>query len=277
MSPIDPNRTLSPHPFSARRSRRAVIAGGSALLAAHKAAAKDDPQAFSVPVLCYHQFGEHVGSTLMVSTATLEGQLRLLVDGGFTVIPVRQLVERRLGRASSLPERPVALTIDDGYKSIYSDFFPLALKYRIPTTIFVYPSAISTLHFALTWEQIAEMQASGLIDVQSHSHTHPNMSLEEHSLSGPTFDQFIRRELDLSRQAIEARTGRKCDMLAWPYGIYDAALEQDAQKVGYIAAFGLGRRPATPADDIMALPRFVITESNRGSAFERIARGTAAG
>lgn len=275
LSPAPPG-PMDPHLFKGKHSRRAVIAAGSVLLTAHKATAMGDPQtprAFSVPVLCYHQFGEHVLSTLMVSEATLEGQLRSLVNGGFTVIPARRIVERWLGQTSSLPERPIAITIDDGYKSIYSIFFPLALKYRIPATIFIYPSAISVLHFALTWEQIAEMQASGLIDVQSHSYTHPNMSLEEHRLSGPAFDQFIRRELDLSRQVIEAQCGRRCDLLAWPYGVYDAELKQDARRAGYIAAFGIGRRPATPADDILALPRYVITESNRDSSFERIVRG----
>jgi peptidoglycan/xylan/chitin deacetylase (PgdA/CDA1 family) len=117
-----------------------------------------------------------------------------------------------------------------------------------------------------TWEELAEMTASGLIDVQSHSYTHPNLHLEELRLSGATFDQFVRRELDLSRRTIEARLGRPCDLLAWPYGMSDAELRQDARRLGYIAAFGVAARHATQDDDIMALPRYLITERSRDAS-----------
>jgi len=206
----------------------------------------------------------------MVSTATLEAQLRLIVGRGYTALPARHLVEHRLGLTPALPERSVTLTIDDGYKSIYSIFFPLAVKYRIHATIFIYPSAISVLPFALTWEQLAEMRASGLIDVQSHSYTHPNLHIEEQQLSGPSFDRFVRRELELSRQVIEARLGQSCNLLAWPYGVSDAELREDARHAGYIAAFGVARRPVTRNDDIFALPRYIVTESNREAFLERI-------
>ena len=84
----------------------------------------------------------------MVSQGTLEGQLRLIVDRGISVVPARRVVDRWYGKAVEIPERSCAVTIDDGYKSIYSIFFPLAVKCRIPATIFIYPSAISVLPFA---------------------------------------------------------------------------------------------------------------------------------
>jgi len=265
-----------------RLYRRHLLAGiGSVLLVGrHVAAMGERPSRaasrdFRIPVLCYHQFGEHVSSTLTVSTATLEAQLRSIVDGGFTAVSAHQLVEQRLGLGPTVPDRSVVLTIDDGYKSIYSVFFPLAVKYRMRATIFIYPSAISLLPFALTWEEISEMKASGLIDVQSHSYTHPNLPLEEHVLPGPAFDQFIRRELVLSRQVIEAHVAGSCDLLAWPYGLYDAELKEDARRAGYIAAFGTGRRPASQNDDLMALPRYIITEHIRDASFERVLAGTA--
>ncbi len=263
-----------------RLSRRSWLAGATAgMIAPGSALAMGSPPAairdFRVPVLCYHQFGEHVGSTLMVSAETLEAQLGHFANGDFKAIPARRLVQSLLGQAPEPPARSCVLTIDDGYKSAYTIFFPLALKYRIPATIFVYPSAISVFPFALTWQELGEMQASGLIDVQSHSYTHPNLSLEEKRLSGPSFDRFVRRELDLSRQVIEARLGATCDLLAWPYGLSDAELKEDARQAGYIAAFGTVRHPATPQDDVMAIPRFIITERHREASFERILAGAA--
>jgi peptidoglycan/xylan/chitin deacetylase (PgdA/CDA1 family) len=253
-------------------TRRVALAGGllSVATALGPVSLRAQARAFRAPVLCYHQFGEHVGSTLMVSRVTLKEQLQLIVARGVSVVPARRLVERWYGRAPALPERSCAVTIDDGYKSIHSIFFPLAMKYRIPATVFIYPSAVSVLPFALTWEQLAEMTASGLIDVQSHSHTHPNLQLEEQRLSGASYDQFVRRELELSRRAIESRLGRPCDQLAWPYGVSDPDLRDDARQAGYVAAFGVARRPATQDDDVMALPRYMVTERNRAASFERL-------
>jgi peptidoglycan/xylan/chitin deacetylase (PgdA/CDA1 family) len=260
--------------------RKLMIAAGLSLPPGCTAISLSDPASlvsdrdFTAAVLCYHQFGEHIGNALMVSTATLEAQLRLIANGGFTAIPARRLVERRLGRGAALPDRSCVLTIDDGYKSIYTIFFPLAVKYRIPATLFIYPSAISILPFALTWEELAEMKATGLIEVQSHTYTHPNLGLEERLLSGAAFDAFARRELEVSRAVIERRLGSRCDLLAWPYGIVDPELKADARRAGYVAAFGIARHRASQNDDIMALPRYMVTERNRGSSFERLLLGS---
>lgn len=120
------------------------------------------------------------------------------------------------------------------------------------------------------------MKASGLIDVQSHSYTHPNLRLGEQRMSASSFDAFIRRELVRSRETIEHRLGARCDMLAWPYGIVDAELKEDARRAGYVAAFGIARHHATRTDDIVALPRYTITERNRDSSLERLLTGAAA-
>ena len=50
------------------------------------------------------------------------------------------------------------------------------------------------------------------------------------------------------------------DMLAWPFGIYDGELIKKAIQVGYIAAFTMERREATIADNIMALPRYLVVD-----------------
>lgn len=118
-------------------SRRGFVLGSSCtLLGGCGWPMGGDPQAsrrsFSVAVLSYHQFGENVASTLMVTRTTLEDQLRTIAGGGFKVVSARQLVEAWTGLGPDLPEQSCVLTIDDGYRSIYTIFFPLAVKFRIP-------------------------------------------------------------------------------------------------------------------------------------------------
>ena len=48
-------------------------------------------------------------------------------------------------------------------------------------------------------------------------------------------------------------------MLAWPFGIYDEGLMRKATAAGYVAAFTMERRDAALSDNLMALPRYLIT------------------
>ena len=51
---------------------------------------------------------------------------------------------------------------------------PLIERERIPVTLFSYPSAISNASYAMTWEQLAALKATGLFSIESHSYWHPN-------------------------------------------------------------------------------------------------------
>jgi len=72
---------------------------------------------------------------------------------------------------------------------------------------------------------------------------------------------------------LEQKFGGTVDLLAWPFGIHDDELEQAAQKAGYVAAFTIDRRPVTRAEKMMALPRFIVTDLDRGGRFENLVQG----
>lgn len=59
-------------------------------------------------------------------------------------------------------------------------------------------------------------------------------------------------------------------MLAWPFGIYDPELEQWAALAGYTAAFTVERRPVTRGENMLALPRYMVTDLDRGARFAGI-------
>jgi peptidoglycan/xylan/chitin deacetylase (PgdA/CDA1 family) len=170
------------------------------------------------------------------------------------VIPLRQLAAYRLG----------------------TDMFPLVKDYRIPVTLFVYPSAISNAPYAMTWEQLRELQESGLFEIQSHTYWHPNFRKEKQRLSPERYEQFVRWQLTSTKERLERKLGIHVDMLAWPFGIYDDELITYAQEAGYVVALTLKRRRATTADHLMALPRYLMTDRDRGKAFEQLVAGGAA-
>jgi peptidoglycan/xylan/chitin deacetylase (PgdA/CDA1 family) len=257
------------------RVARGILSVTLAVLSflAASASAAETPR--RTPILVYHRFGPVLTDDMTVRTATFQAQLNLIEERGYTVVPLKALLAS-LGKGADptkLPERSVVLTVDDGHRTVHSDLFPLIKRYRLPVTLFIYPSAISNADYALTWQQLAEMKASGLVDVQSHTFWHPNFNIERQRLAPVAYERLVRDQLTKSKAILEQRLGGKVDLLAWPFGIHDPQLETWAAESGYVAAFTIERRPVTSADRSMALPRYIVMDSDRASAFEALLAG----
>jgi peptidoglycan/xylan/chitin deacetylase (PgdA/CDA1 family) len=227
-----------------------------------------------IPILLYHRFGPAVADSMTVTTSVFESHLKYLKNNGYTVIPLRRLVDYYLGKGFPPPLRSVVIVSDDGHKSVYTDMFPLIKEYRIPVTLFLYPSAISNATYAMTWEQLREMNKTGLIDFESHTYWHPNFKIERRRLKPDEYKRFVTMQLRKSKKKIEKEFGLKVDMLAWPFGIYDKDLIQNAIEEGYVAAFTIERRHTSISDNIMTLPRYLMTDADRGQRFERLLAGS---
>ncbi len=227
----------------------------------------------TVPVLCYHRFGPKVADSMTVTTKVFESQLQWLKDHQYTVIPLRTLVNYLLGQGPPPPPKSVVITADDAHKTVYSDMLPLVRKYNIPVTLFVYPSCVSNASYAMTWDQLRELKASGLIDFESHTYWHPNFKKDQLKLSRTEYEKSVDTQLKKSKLVLEAKLNSKIELLAWPFGIYDPWLEAKAAEAGYVAAFSIDRHPATPSEKRMAFPRYLMGNADRGKIFEGIVSG----
>jgi len=236
-------------------------------------AKKEGQPEFKTPVLLYHRFGPVVADSMTITTSVFESHLKYLMDNGYTVIPLRQLVDYYLKKGPPPPPKAVVITADDGHKSVYTDMFPLVKKYRIPVTLFVYPSAISNASYAMTWEQLREIKKSGFFEFQSHSYWHPNFKNDKKKLAPSEYEKSVNMQLRKSKEKLEKELGTKVDMLAWPFGIYDSELAGKALDAGYVAAFTIERHHATGSDNVMTLPRYLLTNADRGKTFEMILKG----
>ncbi|MBI5446607.1 MAG: polysaccharide deacetylase family protein [Deltaproteobacteria bacterium] len=207
---------------------------------------------------------------MTMPTSLFESHLKYLKEHGYTVIPLRELVEFRLGRGPTPRPKSVVIVEDDAHRSVYTDMFPLVRKYQVPVTVFSYPSAVSNAKYAMTWDQLRELKRSGLFDVQAHTYWHPNFKVERKRLSPEEYGRFVDLQLGKARAKLEKELGGTVDLLAWPFGICDGDLPARAAAAGYRAAFSIVARPVTLADDPMALPRYMLSAADRESAFARI-------
>ncbi len=235
---------------------------------------KDTSQAAGVSILLYHRFGPAVADSMTVTTAVFESHLKYLKDNGYTVIPLSRLVDYCRGnRATPLPSKAVVIVADDGHKTVYTYMLPLIKKYRVPVTLFLYPSAISNASYAMTWDQIRDLKRTGLFDLQGHTYWHPNFKIEKKRLSPAEYDKFVDMQLKKSKEKLGKELGGTINMLAWPFGIYDDQLVGKAKAAGYVAAFTIERRPVRNSDKIMELPRYLMRNKDSGKAFAAIVEG----
>ncbi len=228
----------------------------------------------AVPILLYHRFGPTAANAMTVRTTVFESHLQYLRENGYTVIPLRRLVDWYRGRGPAPGPKSVVIAADDGHRSVYTEMAPLVKKYQVPVTLFIYPSAISNARYAMTWEELRELQATGLFDCQSHTYWHPNFKKERRRLSPAEFDQLATTQLRKSRDKLEKQLGTEVDLLAWPFGLYDDDLLTRAAAAGYVATFTIERRHATASSDVRRLPRYIVLDADRGDAFARLLEGS---
>jgi peptidoglycan/xylan/chitin deacetylase (PgdA/CDA1 family) len=213
-----------------------------------------------VAILCYHRFGPAVADGMTTRTRVFEEQLARLRADGWQIVPLDTVIDGLAGRAP-LPEKAIAITIDDGHATVYSDVLPIIRRDRLPVTLFIYPSAISNASYAMTWDQLREMKDTGLVAIQSHTYWHPNFKTERKRLDDEAYAKLVKGQLEKPRAVLRQRLGAEADVLAWPFGIHDPALEAAAAAAGYRASLALGERRARPTDPAQALPRFLIVDA----------------
>ncbi|MFX1674881.1 polysaccharide deacetylase family protein [Paraburkholderia sp. A2WS-5] len=212
-------------------------------------------------ILVYHRFADEATDSMTVRVSTLEAHLAWLRAHGYQIVPLRDIVAWLEDPSATLPPRAIAITIDDGHRSVYEVMRPIVLRERFPVTLFIYPSAISNASYAMTWPQLRELRDTGLFDVQSHTWWHPNFNTERRRLSEPAFEQFALTQFTHSRELLERQLGGHVNMLAWPFGIHNDDLVALAQHAGYRAAFTIEPHNVTRSTQPLAIPRFLMVDT----------------
>ncbi len=221
----------------------AMGASGSALAAS------------SAVVIMYHRFGETEYPSTSISISQFEAHLKELKSGGYAVLPLNEIIDK-LQSGKPLPERAVAITIDDAYSSVLSEAVPRLKKAGFPFTLFVSTDAVDSGYKGfLSWPQIREIVADGGT-IGGHSATHPHMPL----ITSRENDQEISRA---SRRFVE-ELGKKPELFAYPYGEAGLALEEKIRKAGFKAAFGQHSGAIGPTGNFYYLPRFAMNEKYGG-------------
>ncbi|MGD0576349.1 MAG: polysaccharide deacetylase family protein [Anaerolineales bacterium] len=218
------------------------------------------------PILLYHhvgeeqlQSGDESTSRYDVTPADFKAELEMLQELGYHTVRVSQIAAALLGQGT-LPQRPIAISFDDGWVDEFQTIFPLLQEngdvgtFYIPST---YPGAPGTV----TWADLKEMASAGM-EIGSHSRTHGHLASMAHTQAWA--------EVRLSKVDLEKALGVTVDTFAYPYGEFSPDLGRMVSEAGYHAAVGLGPSPLQGLDNIFYLNRIEVQGSESLAAFLKI-------
>ncbi len=214
-----------------------------------------------IPVLLYHG----VDTTALpdfqpwvMHPDRFAAHLDLIVERGHTAMTVSALVDAiRHGR--TLPERPVAITFDDGLADFAEHAWPALRQRDLTATLYVVTDGIGERAAwladgeeaprMLTWDQVRTLDIEGC-EIGSHSLSHPELD----TLRGAT----LADEVALSRRELSTRLGHPVRSFAYPHGYHDRRVRQAVIDAGYDSACAVREALSSRGDDTFALARVTL-------------------
>lgn len=210
--------------------KRLLMVGISALYDAVRATyrllrTQNNPTTWSPVVLTYHAIGQ-------AEVPGFSAQMQELAALDTAVFPDEP--------ARSGSRRPVAVTFDDGFQTVFDHAAPILAQHRIPATVFVPTGYLGT---EPGWVAIADRPRLGIVaSADTLSHTDPGrIKIGSHSVTHPHLNRLtgvaLEEELASSRRRLEEIMGRPVGMLSLPYGSSSAAVLAAARAAGYDRVF----------------------------------------
>ncbi len=188
-------------------------------------------EAVRVPILMYHYVSplppdaDALRRGLTVVPERFRAQLDYLHAQGYETVLLRDLYDA-LSTGRPLPEQPIVLTFDDGYKDHYEVVWPMLAEYGYVGEFFVLatPAHYEAEHY-LTWAEMREMSDAGM-SIQGHGRDH-------YDLRNRSYDFLVFQILGI-KEAVEAHTERPVTFFCYPSGKYDAATLSVVEGAGYL-------------------------------------------
>lgn len=251
--------------------------------------------------LSYHEVGPEPGrdgappARYAIEAQQLVAQFAWLRENGYTPVSLSAVIEARRG-GRPLPPKAVLLTFDDGYADFHARVFPLLRLFGYPAVIALvgrwmdapagsqvtYDDRAVPRESFLSWPQVREMLATGLVEVASHSYDlHRGVPANPQGNRQPAAttrlydaatgryesdDAYLRRvrdDLERNSRLIERETGTRPRAVVWPYGRYTGAAQRIAHELGMpvmMTLEGGANGPHQPLDRL----RRTIVEFNPG-------------
>jgi peptidoglycan/xylan/chitin deacetylase (PgdA/CDA1 family) len=212
-----------------------------------------------IPVLVYHSVSDRPARRdrrWTVSRAEFAAHAKAIKASGREALCISELA-KGLRAERPLPERPVAVTFDDGYADTY-DAVERLLAHGLSSTVYITTGEVGAAN-RLSPKQLAELAQSRCVELGAHAVQHRRLDELD--------DRELAHEIRTSKVELEDLTRSGVSSFAYPHGAYDRRAREAVIVAGYRSAAAVKNAVSHPGDDPFAIARWTVT---MGTAAPRI-------
>jgi len=199
-------------------------------------------------IFVYHRFGDSRYPTTNTTLKELKSEFEYFKNNGYKVVPLSTLIEA-LKEKKSIPNNWVVLTIDDNFKSFYTNALPIFKEYNYPFSVFVYVEATQKKYpDYLSWEELKEIKKYGSIEFHSYGHKHMTY------LS----DEEIKEDFEKGLALFEEKLNIRPKVFTYPYGEYSPRVQKIAKSYGFDAIINQNMGAVSDFSDIYDIDRTAL-------------------
>ena len=172
--------------------------------------------------LMYHRFDENKYPSTNIKKNIFLEHLKETNNSGIEFISYenfKKIIKK------SIDKKYVLLTIDDAFESFYLNAWPILKNKKIPFILFVSTREVGK-HGYMTWQQIKEIEASGLVTIGNHSHSHDYLIDWK--------DDKIKSDLEMSIKIFKHKLGYSPKIFSYPFGEYSSNLKKIVSDLNFL-------------------------------------------
>tara|TARA_Y100000591_G_scaffold315147_1_gene322424 strand:- start:1110 stop:2162 length:1053 start_codon:yes stop_codon:yes gene_type:complete len=197
--------------------------------------------------LMYHRFNENKYPSTNIKMDIFKKQMRLVKELGYKFYDPKIFLEEF---EKPKDKKKILITIDDGFKSFYNEAWPYLKKNKIPFILFISTEPVGKNGY-MDWNEIKEIESSGIGYIGHHSHTHEYLIDMEES-------EFIK-DIVTATKIFNEKLGYVPPIFSYPFGEYSLFMKNYIAK-NFKIAFGQHSGIIDNNKDKFELPRFPINE-----------------
>lgn len=239
----------------------------------------------AVPILMYHSVCENprVRTEYRISPELFENDLAYLQKQGYTTVYVADLIAY-VYEGAALPEKPIILTLDDGYLNNLTEVLPLLEKYDMCATVSVVGAFSENataandpnpMYAYLTWTDMQTLESSGRIEIGNHTYAMHAIGqrrgcMKVQGESEESYRETLKKDLTKLQETLTQKAGITPLVFTYPYGFISEESLPVLKELGFLAALSCYERinyiNGTP-EQLYRLGRFNRTPTLSTKAF----------
>lgn len=205
-----------------------------------------------IPILMYHSISDSdPDNTLLVPINQFEEQVKWLSEEGFTPMLLDDIVQAF--NTGKVPEKPIAITFDDGYTDNYTNAYKILKKYNMIATFFIITNYIDTDSWYMNSDMLKEMSNNGM-EIENHT----SMHIEFTNISREDKGVIIKDGMSELREKV----GVESKFICYPVGKYDEETIEVEKELGVKAAVTTENGISSLSDGLYSLKRLRISPMN---------------